>query len=178
MIKEYKTIREIASPLMVVDNVEGVTYDELGEIELPNGEVRRCLIAFNQGPEKNAPNGVWVAGGTLAESVIYKNVHRSSGVGTYGVQDAGGTVERCVIAENKGATAGGVGVTGTATVRNCLIWGNTSTSSGTTTAGGLFVNAAGAAVHHATVVGNTGLGGCDGVYLASGTVVGTVSSGN
>ena len=28
MIKEYKTIREIASPLMVVEHVEGVTYDE------------------------------------------------------------------------------------------------------------------------------------------------------
>ena len=26
MIKEYKTIREIASPLMIVDGVEGVTY--------------------------------------------------------------------------------------------------------------------------------------------------------
>ena len=44
MIKEYKTIREIASPLMVVDHVEGVTYDELAELELPNGEVRRCKV--------------------------------------------------------------------------------------------------------------------------------------
>ena len=163
---------------IITNNVQGGYGKAPGGLYLANGEVRRCLIAFNQGPEKNAPNGVWVAGGTLAESVIYKNVHRSSGVGTYGVQVAGGTVERCVIAENKGATAGGVGVTGTATVRNCLIWGNTSTSSSTTTAGGLFVNSAGAAVHHVTVVGNTGSGGCDGVYLATGTVVGTVSSGN
>ena len=44
MIREYKTIKEIASPLMIVDNVEGVTYDELGEIELPNGSVRRCKV--------------------------------------------------------------------------------------------------------------------------------------
>ena len=44
MIKEYKTIREIASPLMLVNQVEGVTYDELAEIELPNGEVRRCKV--------------------------------------------------------------------------------------------------------------------------------------
>ncbi len=44
MIKEYKTIREIASPLMVVDRVEGVTYDELAEIELPDGSVRRCKV--------------------------------------------------------------------------------------------------------------------------------------
>ena len=34
MIKEYKTIKEIASPLMVVEGVDGVTYDELAEIEL------------------------------------------------------------------------------------------------------------------------------------------------
>ena len=44
MIKEYRTIREISGPLMVVKNVEGVTYDELAEIELPNGETRRCKV--------------------------------------------------------------------------------------------------------------------------------------
>jgi len=44
VIREYKTIQEIASPLMIVKNVEGVTYDELAEIELPNGEVRRCKV--------------------------------------------------------------------------------------------------------------------------------------
>ena len=49
MIKEYKTIREIASPLMVVDQVEGVTYDELAEIELPNGDIRRCKVLEVEG---------------------------------------------------------------------------------------------------------------------------------
>ena len=49
MIKEYKTIREIASPLMVVEQVEGVTYDELAEIELPNGEVRRGKVLEVEG---------------------------------------------------------------------------------------------------------------------------------
>ncbi len=44
MIREYKTIREIASPLMMVKQVDGVTYDELAEIELPNGETRRCKV--------------------------------------------------------------------------------------------------------------------------------------
>ena len=44
MIREYQTISEIASPLMMVRNVEGVTYDELAEIELPNGEKRRCKV--------------------------------------------------------------------------------------------------------------------------------------
>ena len=34
MLKEYKTIEEVAGPLMVVRNLENVTYNELGEIEL------------------------------------------------------------------------------------------------------------------------------------------------
>ena len=44
MIREYRTIREVSGPLMIVKNVEGVTYDELAEIELPNGEVRHCKV--------------------------------------------------------------------------------------------------------------------------------------
>ena len=44
MIREYKTIQEISGPLMVVDHVQGVTYDELGEIELTDGTVRRCQV--------------------------------------------------------------------------------------------------------------------------------------
>ncbi len=44
MIKEYRTIQEVAGPLMLVRDVENVSYDELGEIELPNGEIRRCKV--------------------------------------------------------------------------------------------------------------------------------------
>ena len=44
MIKEYRTITEVAGPLMLVQNVENVTYDELGEIELPSGERRQCKV--------------------------------------------------------------------------------------------------------------------------------------
>lgn len=44
MPREYRTIQEVAGPLMLVQNVEGVTYNELGEIELSNGEVRRCKV--------------------------------------------------------------------------------------------------------------------------------------
>ncbi len=44
MAKEYRTIQEIAGPLMLVQGVEGVTYNELGEIELANGEKRRCKV--------------------------------------------------------------------------------------------------------------------------------------
>lgn len=44
MIKEYKTIDEVAGPLMLVRGVEGVKYDELGEIVMPDGSIRRCRV--------------------------------------------------------------------------------------------------------------------------------------
>lgn len=44
MIKEYLTTAEIVGPLMVVEQVQGVKYEELVEIELPNGEIRRGKV--------------------------------------------------------------------------------------------------------------------------------------
>ena len=43
-MKEYRTIHEISGPLMVVEQVSGVTFDELAEIELTDGSVRRCKV--------------------------------------------------------------------------------------------------------------------------------------
>ena len=40
MAKEYKTIREVVGPLMLVDGVEGVKFDELVRIKQANGEER------------------------------------------------------------------------------------------------------------------------------------------
>lgn len=40
MLKEYKSIKEVVGPLMLVEGVEGVTYDELVEIRQANGEIR------------------------------------------------------------------------------------------------------------------------------------------
>ncbi len=70
MIKEYKTIKEIASPLMVVEHVEGVTYDELGEIELPNGEVRRCKVLEVEGDRAVVQLFESAQGINLAESKV------------------------------------------------------------------------------------------------------------
>jgi V/A-type H+-transporting ATPase subunit B len=44
MPKEYRTVEEVAGPLMLVREVENVKYDELGEIELTSGETRRCKV--------------------------------------------------------------------------------------------------------------------------------------
>lgn len=44
MLKEYRTIREVAGPLMLVEKVEGATYNEQVEIETQTGEIRRGKI--------------------------------------------------------------------------------------------------------------------------------------
>lgn len=50
MLKEYRTVKEVVGPLMVVEQVEGVKYDELVEIELQNGELRRGrVLEINEG---------------------------------------------------------------------------------------------------------------------------------
>ncbi|CCC58075.1 V-type ATP synthase subunit B [Caloramator australicus] len=44
MLREYRTIREVAGPLMLVDEVEGALYDEIVEIETQSGEIRRGKV--------------------------------------------------------------------------------------------------------------------------------------
>lgn len=40
MLKEYKTVSEVVGPLMAVEGIEGIKYDELVEIQMQNGEIR------------------------------------------------------------------------------------------------------------------------------------------
>ena len=42
--REYTTVTEVTGPLMVVDGVEGVGYNEIVEIETPNGEHRQGQV--------------------------------------------------------------------------------------------------------------------------------------
>ncbi len=44
MLKEYKSVTEVVGPLMIVEGVEGCTYDELVFIRLQNGERRRGKV--------------------------------------------------------------------------------------------------------------------------------------
>ncbi len=44
MIKEYKTISGVSGPLIIVEKVTDVKYDELVEIQLGNGELRRGKV--------------------------------------------------------------------------------------------------------------------------------------
>ncbi len=70
MIKEYRTIHEVASPLMIVEQVEGVTYDELCEIELPNGDVRRGKVLEVNGDRAVVQLYESAAGINLAQSKV------------------------------------------------------------------------------------------------------------
>ncbi|MBQ3077292.1 MAG: V-type ATP synthase subunit B [Clostridia bacterium] len=49
MPREYRTIQEVSGPLMLIKQVEDVAYDELGEIELASGEIRRCKVLQVEG---------------------------------------------------------------------------------------------------------------------------------
>ncbi|MBQ7499599.1 MAG: V-type ATP synthase subunit B [Clostridia bacterium] len=70
MIREYKTIEEVAGPLMLVRSVENVKYDELGEIELPNGDIRRCRVLEVNGSNVLVQLFENAAGINLAESKV------------------------------------------------------------------------------------------------------------
>lgn len=70
MLKEYKTISEVAGPLMLVKKVEGVTFGELGEIELPNGQIRQCKVLEVDGDDAVVQLFESAAGINLAGSKV------------------------------------------------------------------------------------------------------------
>lgn len=44
MLKQYKTITEVAGPLLIVEKVADVKYQEMVEVELPSGEKRKGRV--------------------------------------------------------------------------------------------------------------------------------------
>ncbi|MCL2843402.1 MAG: V-type ATP synthase subunit B [Oscillospiraceae bacterium] len=70
MRKEYRTIREISGPLLMIQNVDGVTFDELGEIELPSGDIRHCKVLEVDGDRAVVQLFESPAGINLAESKV------------------------------------------------------------------------------------------------------------
>lgn len=44
MYKEYKTIKEVVGPIMLVEGVEGVKYNELVDVVQKNGEIRKGKV--------------------------------------------------------------------------------------------------------------------------------------
>ncbi|MDO5015191.1 MAG: V-type ATP synthase subunit B [Clostridia bacterium] len=76
MPKEYRSIQEVAGPLMLIRDVEGVTYGELGEIELANGETRRCKILEIDGTNALVQLFESSAGINLSESKVRFSGHQ------------------------------------------------------------------------------------------------------
>ena len=70
MPREYKTIQEVAGPLMLVRKVEGGAYNELGEIELANGEKRHCRVLEIDGTDALVQLFEPSSGINLAESKV------------------------------------------------------------------------------------------------------------
>ncbi len=44
MLKQYKTIKEVSGPLLIVEGVEGVKYEEMVEVELSDGSKRHGRV--------------------------------------------------------------------------------------------------------------------------------------
>lgn len=44
VIKEYRTVSEVVGPLMIIEDIKGVKYNELVDIQLHNGETRRGQV--------------------------------------------------------------------------------------------------------------------------------------
>jgi len=42
--KEYLTVKDIIGPLILLEDVEGITYGELAHITMPNGDIRRGRV--------------------------------------------------------------------------------------------------------------------------------------
>ncbi len=70
MPKEYRTIQEVAGPLMLVKGVSGVNYNDLGEIELSSGEVRRCKVLEINGEDALVQLFDSAAGINLSDSKV------------------------------------------------------------------------------------------------------------
>ncbi|WP_067836248.1 V-type ATP synthase subunit B [Amphibacillus sediminis] len=49
MLKEYKTVSEVVGPLMAVEQVEGVKFDELVEVQMQTGEIRHGQVLEVEG---------------------------------------------------------------------------------------------------------------------------------
>ncbi len=69
MAREYRTIEEVTGPLMLVRGVENVKFDELGEIELEDGQIRHCRVLEIEGSDALVQ---------LFESSIGLNIEKSA----------------------------------------------------------------------------------------------------
>ena len=70
MLKEYKTVREIKGPLVFVDGVDGAAYEEIVEVKLPDGDIRKGKVLEVDGDKAviqmfASPQGVGTEGSVV-----------------------------------------------------------------------------------------------------------------
>ncbi len=123
--------------------------DYKGAVHVVSGTVEACIFKTNNGDSNARVNGVSLKGGKLVNSRVGSS---NSGVGVY--VDGAATVENCVISGCKNVQIFGAGLYMTssaknAVVRNCLIYGNSSTAD----RGG--VQVAGGLLEHCTICENS-----------------------
>lgn len=76
MPREYRTIEEAAGPLLLVKDVENVTFGELAEIRLSNGEKRRCRVLEIDGSNALVQLFENAAGINLKDSAVVFSGHQ------------------------------------------------------------------------------------------------------
>jgi hypothetical protein len=112
--------------------------------------VKGCTFAFNK-TSGNYGSGIYLSGGSIADSVIQGNSGASRGGGIY---TSTAPISRCsVIGNSCTYFAGGV-FTDTSRIDNCLIVANTNTSTSAATGGGGTFSRDGAEIVNCTYVGN------------------------
>jgi len=128
--------------------------------------------------------GACVVGGTFRNGSICRNTYPGdfdSG-NCIGLYVSGGLVENVAVVSNAATRKNGSVVTGVGarvvggTLRNALIWGNSTTKASDADGVGLIVDGSSARIENCTVVGNRGAG--KGVLMNSGTMVNTIVADN
>lgn len=76
MPREYRTIEEAAGPLLLVKDVKNVSYNEMAEIRLSNGEKRRCRVLEIDGTNALVQLFENAAGINLEESSVVFSGHQ------------------------------------------------------------------------------------------------------
>jgi len=82
MIREYRTVEEIVSPLIMVRMVENVTYDELVEVELDNDVLRidgNMAVAWSAGLQFTVEKATSSLMGSALSGEGLVNVYRGTG---------------------------------------------------------------------------------------------------
>ena len=70
MLKEYKSVQEVVGPLMIVEGVEGIKYEELVEIQTQTGEKRRGRVLEIDGDRAMIQLFEGSAGINLKEAIL------------------------------------------------------------------------------------------------------------